>query len=75
MFYSPVSFGITREDWDAIKNEVSPMDMEIIRKKREQAFLESPGNTYAIYQLKRDDAVADIRFMNSDYLKSKGIEP
>ena len=68
-------FGITREDWDAIKNEVPPMDVEIIRKKREQAFLESPDDTYAIYQLKRDDATTDIRFMNSDYLKSKGFEP
>lgn len=68
-------FGISREDWDAIKNEVPPMDAEIIRRKREQAFLESPGDTYAIYQLKRDDATTDIRFMNSDYLKSKGIEP
>lgn len=68
-------FGITREDWDAIKNEVPPMDVEIIRKKREQAFLESPGDTYAIYQLKRDDATTDIRFMNSDYLREKGIEP
>lgn len=68
-------FGITREDWDAVKNEVPPMDIEVIRSKREQAFLESPGDTYAIYQLKRDDATTDIRFMNSDYLKSKGIEP
>jgi len=68
-------FGITREDWDAIKNEVPPMDIDIIRSKREQAFLESPGDTYAIYQLKRDDATTDICFMNSDYLKSKGIEP
>lgn len=58
-------FGITREDWDAIKNEVPPMDADIIRQKREQAFLESPGDTYAIYQLKRDDATTDIRFMNS----------
>ena len=68
-------FGITREDWDAIKNEVPPMDVEIISEKREQAFLESSGDTYAIYQLKRDDATTDIRFMNSEYLKSKGIEP
>ena len=68
-------FGITREDWDAIKNEVPPMDAEIIRKKREQAFLESPGDTYAIYQLKRDDATADIRFMNYEYLQKKGIDP
>ena len=68
-------FGITREDWDAIKNEVPPMDLEIIKQKREQAFLESPGDTYAIYQLKRDDATADIRFMNSEYLQKKDIEP
>ena len=68
-------FGITREDWDAIKDEVPPMDLEIIKQKREQAFLESPGDTYAIYQLKRDDATADIRFMNSEYLQKKGIEP
>ncbi len=68
-------FGITREDWDAIKDEVPPMDLEIIKQKREQAFLESSGDTYAIYQLKRDDATADIRFMNSEYLQKKGIEP
>lgn len=68
-------FGITREDWDAIKDQIPPMDMETIRQKREQAFLESPGDTYAIYQLKRDDATADLRFMNSDWLSKKGIEP
>ena len=68
-------FGITREDWDAIKDEVPPMDLELIRQKREQAFLENPGDTYAIYQLKRDDSTADIRFMNSEYLQKKGIEP
>ena len=68
-------FGITREDWDAIKGEVPPMDLELIKQKREQAFLENPGDTYAIYQLKRDDSTADIRFMNSEYLQKKGIEP
>lgn len=68
-------FGITREDWDAIKDQIPPMDMETIRQKREQAFLESPGDTYAIYQLKRDDTTADLRFMNSEWLNKKGIEP
>ena len=68
-------FGITREDWDAIKDQIPPMDMETIRQKREQAFLKSPGDTYAIYQLKRDDATTDLRFMNSDWLSKKGIEP
>lgn len=68
-------FGITREDWDAVKDEVPPMDLELIRQKRERAFLESPGDAYAIYQQKRDDSTADIRFMNSEYLQKKGIEP
>ena len=68
-------FGITREDWDAIKDQIPPMDMDTVRKKREQAFLESPGDTYAIYQLKRDDATADLRFMNSEWLNKKGVEP
>ena len=68
-------FGIASDDWDAIKDEVPPMDLELIKKKREQSFLESPGDTYAIYQLKRDDATADLRFMNSEYLQEKGIVP
>ena len=68
-------FGITREDWDAVKDEVPPMDLELIRQKREQVFLESPSDTYAIYQLKRNDSTTDIRFMNSEYLQKKGIEP
>ena len=68
-------FGITREDWDAIKDEVPPMDLELIKQKRERAFLDSPGDAYAIYQLKSDDSTADIRFMNSEYLQKKGIEP
>ena len=68
-------FGITREDWDAVKDEVPPMDLELIKQKRERAFLDSPGDAYAIYQLKRDDSTADIRFMNSEYLQKKGIEP
>ena len=68
-------FGITREDWDAVKDQIPPMDMEIVHQKREKAFLESSGDAYAIYQLKDGDATADIRFMNSEYLKDKGIEP
>ena len=68
-------FGITREDWDAIKDEVPPMNLELIKQKRERAFLDSPGDTYAIFQLKRDDATADLRFMNSEYLQKNGVEP
>ena len=68
-------FGITREDWDAIKDQIPPMDMEVVRQKREQAFHESPGDTYAIYQLKRDPSTAELSFMNSEWLQAHGIEP
>jgi len=68
-------FGVSREEWDAIKDEIPPMDMEIVRQKREQAFLESAGNAYAIYQLKREDSITDLRFMNADWLEKKGLEP
>ena len=68
-------FGVSREEWDAIKDEIPPMDMEVVRQKREQAFLESAGNAYAIYQLKREDSTTDLRFMNADWLEKKGLEP
>ena len=51
------------------------MDVDLIRQKREQAFLDSIGDTFAIYQLKRDDTTTDLRFMNSEWLRSKGLEP
>ena len=68
-------FGITRDDWDAIKDQIPLMDMGIVRQKREQAFFERPGDTYAIYQLKRDDTTTDLRFMNYEWLHKNGIEP
>lgn len=68
-------FGITREDWDAVKDQIPPMDMEMIRQKREQAFHDNPGDAFAIYQLRHDDATADLRFMNAEWLQKKGIEP
>ena len=68
-------FGISREDWDAIKNEVPPMDRELIRKKREQAFLESAADTYAIYQLKNEDSTTALRFESYARLQKQGLEP
>ena len=68
-------FGVSREDWEQIRGDIPPMDAEIVRQKREQAFLQSAADSFAIYQLKRDDATTDLRFMNSDWLRKKGIEP
>ena len=68
-------FGISREDWDAVKHEIPPMSTDLIRQRREQAFLQSNADGFAIYQLKREDATTDLRFMGSDWLDKKGLEP
>ena len=68
-------FGVTQEDWELVQNKIPPMSKETICKKREKAFLESRRDTFAIYQLKRDDETAALRFMDTDWLEKKGIEP
>ena len=47
-------FGITRQDWDAVKGHIPPRDVE-------QRFLNSPTDSMAIYQL-RLDAPVELRF-------------
>lgn len=47
-------FGITRPDWDAAKGHIPPHDVE-------QRFLNSPTDSMAIYQLRRD-APVELRF-------------
>ena len=47
-------FGITRPDWDAAKGHIPPRDVE-------QRFLNSPTDSMAIYQLRRD-APVELRF-------------
>ena len=43
-------FGITRPDWDAVKGHIPPRNVE-------QRFLNSPTDSMAIYQLRRDAPV------------------
>ena len=47
-------FGVTRPDWDAVKGHIPPRDVE-------QRFLNSPTDSMAIYQLRRD-APIELRF-------------
>ena len=47
-------FGITQPDWDAVKGHIPPRDVE-------QRFLNSPTDSMAIYQLRRD-APVELRF-------------
>lgn len=54
-------FGITREDWDAIKADIPPRDIE-------KRFRDNPEDGILIYQLK-ETAPAELRFESFDRLK------
>ena len=58
-------FGITREDWQNIHDTVPNRDVH-------QRFLDTPGDAYAIMQLKQD-APADLRFMGLKSLSSPSL--
>ena len=68
-------FAVDRADWERVRGEIPPMDEALVRQKMEQAFHSSATDTYAIYQLKREDSTTDLRFMGSDWLQKKGLEP
>ena len=68
-------FAVDRTDWERVRGEIPPMDETLVRQKMEQAFHNSPTDAYAIYQLKRDESTTDLRFMGSDWLQKKGLEP
>ena len=42
------------------------------QEERERAFLDHSADCFAIYQVKDDDALRDIRFESLDWLRSKG---
>lgn len=66
-------FGITREDWDAIRASVPAMDSGVVQKKLEQAFLESPTDSFAIFQLKHGEKQTALRFLNMASLRKNGL--
>lgn len=41
----------------------------------EEKFFNSKADGFCIYQLRREDANAEIRFMNMDYLRNRGLSP
>ena len=64
-------FGIDRADWEAVKEQ-----LPVISENRwQKAFLQNPADSYCIYQLRRDPELAELRFMNSHYLREHGLEP
>lgn len=61
--------GVTAADW-----KLAPDDLKPKRQDVEQAFLNNPADAFAIYQLRNVDDTAELRFMGTDYLQSKGLE-
>ncbi len=55
-------FGVTRDEWDSIKTEIPPRDVE-------KRFMENPRDAFVIYQL-RDDAPRERFFASLDSLPS-----
>ena len=64
-------FGIDRADWEAVKEQF-PVATE---NRWQKAFQQNPADSYCIYQLRRDPELAELRFMNSHYLREHGLEP
>ena len=64
-------FGVEREEWDAVRGVVTLSEQE----DTEKLFLENPQDAFLIYQIRRGGEPDAYRFMNYDYLQSKGVTP
>ena len=64
-------FGVEREEWDAVRGLVTLSEQE----DTEKLFLENPQDAFLIYQIRRGCELDAYRFMNYDYLQSKGVTP
>jgi antirestriction protein ArdC len=56
-------FGVKRTDWEQVRGEFPPMDTELVRRKQEQAFQNSPVDSKEL-----------PFFDNSNYLKSAEMQ-
>ena len=64
-------FGVEREEWDAVRGVVTLSE----QADTEKLFLENPQDAFLIYQIQRGGELDAYRFMNYDYLQSKGVTP
>lgn len=63
--------GVEREEWDAVRGVVTLSE----QADTEKLFLENPQDAFLIYQIRRGGELDAYRFMNYDYLQSKGVTP
>ena len=75
--YSPDTiFAVPREEWEASPDfHQAIVDRLNHQEERERAFLNHGGDCFAIYQVKDGEKQRDLRFMNMDWLTSKGLTP
>ena len=59
-------FGVTKTEWEAVKNDIPPYDIE-------KVFRDNPKDAYAIYQLADTAGTVPLLFMGMDWLEQKGI--
>ena len=68
-------FGVEKDDWNAyMEHQTMKNELEESSANREAQLLYGKDNQFGIYQLKDTPESRDIRFMNMDYLESKGID-
>ena len=64
---------VPREEWEQSPEfRRAVLDRMQHQEERERAFLDHSTDCFAIYQVKDDDALRDIRFESLDWLRSKG---
>ena len=67
-------FGIERTDWIAFKDyEVMKEAEKFSISELEQRFLDSPADSFAIYQLKNDEELRNYRFEGLERLQKAGL--
>lgn len=65
-------FGITREEWELVKDSVPAKSTADLSAETEKRFLENPADSFAIYQLRPGEDLRDYRYMGTDLLKKQG---
>ena len=59
-------FGVTKTEWEAVKNDIPPYDIE-------KVFRDNPKDAYVIYQLAEKSGNFPLLFMGMDWLEQKGL--
>lgn len=66
-------FGITREEWELVKDSVPARSTADLSAETEKRFLENPADSFAIYQLRPGEDLRDYRYMSTNLLKKQGL--